>query len=73
MAWRIPWIVRSTGSQRAGHDFHFSEILLLIIIMYYFCHVIDGGLVTKLCMTLTTPWTVVQETPLSMGFPRQEY
>ena len=41
--------------------------------MYYFCHVIDGGLVTKLCMTLTTPWTVVQEIPLSMGFPRQEY
>ena len=35
--------------------------------MYYFCHVIDGGLVTKLHMTLMTPWTVAHETPLSMG------
>ena len=30
-------------------------------------------LVTKSCLTLCTPWTVACETPLSMGFPRQEY
>ena len=32
-----------------------------------------GGLVVKLCPTLTTPWTVAHQAPLSMGFSRQEY
>ena len=32
-----------------------------------------GGLVAKSCPTLVTPWTVVCQPPLSMGFPRQEY
>ena len=31
------------------------------------------GLVTKLCPTLVTPWTVACHAPLSVGFPRQEY
>ena len=31
-----------------------------------------GGLVTKLCPTLVTPWTVACQAPLSIGFPRQE-
>ena len=30
-------------------------------------------LVTKSCRALATPWTVTQQAPLSMGFPRQEY
>ena len=31
------------------------------------------GLLTKLYLTLTIPWTVAQQAPpLSMGFPRQE-
>ena len=30
-------------------------------------------LVTKSCPTLQTPWIVVHQVPLSMGFPRQEY
>ena len=33
----------------------------------------DDGLVTKLCVTLVTPWTVACHVPLSMGFSRQEY
>ena len=33
----------------------------------------DGGLVTKLCPILATPWEVAHKTPLSMEFPRQEY
>ena len=32
-----------------------------------------GGVVTKLCLTLATPWTVACQVPLSMGFSRQEY
>ena len=40
---------------------------LLVIIM---C---GDGLVTKLCLTLVTPWTAACQAPLSMGFSRQEY
>ena len=32
-----------------------------------------SSLVTKLCPTLATPWTVAHQAPLSMGFSRQEY
>ena len=32
-----------------------------------------GGLVTKSCLTLATPWTVAHQALLSMGFSRQEY
>ena len=32
-----------------------------------------GGLVTKSYPTLATPWTVVCQASLSMGFSRQEY
>ena len=32
-----------------------------------------GGLITKSCPTLVTPWTVACQTPLSIGFSRQEY
>ena len=32
-----------------------------------------SGLVTKSCLTLETPWTVVCQASLSMGFPRKEY
>ena len=32
-----------------------------------------GGLVTKSCPTLATPWAVAHRAPLSMGFSRQEY
>ena len=32
-----------------------------------------GGLVAKSCPTLVTPWTIVCQAPLSMGFSMQEY
>ena len=32
-----------------------------------------GGVVTKLCLTLATPWTIAHQAPLSMRFFRQEY
>ena len=34
---------------------------------------VHGVSVTKSCLTLTTPWTVACQAPLSMGFCRQEY
>ena len=41
-----------------------------IICVHAFCY---GGLVTKTCPTLATPWTVAGQAPLSMEFSRQEY
>ena len=38
-----------------------------------FAYSCGGGLVTKLCRTLGTPWTVAHQAHLSMGFSRQEY
>ena len=34
---------------------------------------LGGGLVTKSCPTLATPWTVAHQAPLPMGCSRQEY
>ena len=36
--------------------------------MHIYIHI-----VTKLCVTLVTPWTVACQAPLSMGFSGQEY
>ena len=33
----------------------------------------SSGLVAKSCLTLVTPWTVACQSPLSMGFSREEY
>ena len=33
----------------------------------------DSNCITKLCPTPVTPWAVAHQTPLSMGFSRQEY
>ena len=33
---------------------------------------LGGGLVTKLCPTLATPWTITHQAPLYIGFLRQE-
>ena len=52
---------------------------MLIILMYakkrflYNYSFITCGLVTRLCLTLRTPWTVAHQAPLSMEFPRQKY
>ena len=32
-----------------------------------------GGVVAKSYLTLVTPWTVACQSPLSMGFSKQEY
>ena len=43
----------------------------IAFIVVLFCY--GGGLVTMLCPTLLTQWTVACQTPRSMGFSRQEY
>ena len=40
----------------------------------YVCICGDGGdLIAKLCPTLGTPWAIAYQSPLSLGFPRQEH
>ena len=36
-------------------------------------HYGGGGLEGKLCPTLSTPWAAALQSPLSMGFSRQDY
>ena len=40
---------------------------------FFFFFYLGAGLIAKLCPTLTTPWTVACQAPLSMGFSRQGY
>ena len=50
-----------------------SSSLSLYIYMWWYIYIYDGGgsdLVTKLCLTLATLWTVAHQAPLSMGVPR---
>ena len=44
---------------------------LSFIFRLYTCHCCC--LVAELCLTLVTPWTVARQSPLSVGFSRQEY
>ena len=39
----------------------------------FFFFNLGAGLIAKSCPTLTTPWTVACQAPLSMGFSRQGY
>ena len=69
LAWKIQWSeepggLQSTGSQRVGHTEPLQEPSSITG---------GGGVVTKSCPTLATPWTVALQAPLSMGFSRQEY
>ena len=50
--------------------FHFSEIMLKHAILGYN---IVKVLVSQLCLTFTTPWTVAHQVPLSIDFLEQEY
>ena len=39
---------------------------------FYYRKFGSGDLVAQLCPILATPWTVACQSPLFMGFPRQE-
>ena len=45
----------------------------IFILTWDFYRVVVGGLVTKSCPTLATPWTRTCQGALSTGFSRQEY
>ena len=44
-------------------SFGMTDVVVVVV-------VVGAGLVIKLCPTLTTPWTVAFQAPLSLGFPR---
>ena len=55
-----------------------SNLTVSVSSKLVFCRKLWAGmkvkmLVTRLLLTLATPWTVAQQTPLSMEFSRQEY
>ena len=47
----------------------YSALFCIYIVYIYIC----GGLVTKSCLTLVTPWTAACQAPLSIGLFSQEY
>ena len=47
--------------------------ILVFFFLSWQINFIGGGFVTKLCLTLVTPWTVACQAPQSIGFSRQEY
>ena len=65
------------GIKQGGYEGHRETFgvtctLIFLTIGIYLCG--RGGLVTKSCLTLVAPWTVVAcQAPLSMRFSRQEY
>ena len=64
------WSKAGLGSDRPGLRLSPSCVNLASIFSIINC---GGGLVTKLCLTLSTPWTAAHQAPLSMGCSRQGY
>ena len=61
-----------------GADLKGQTVICIWIVQYDWAALISqggggGSLVTKSCLTLATLWTVAHQSPLSMGFFRQEY
>ena len=71
------WRVKSWPLDRGNPSFQNLTSLITHVYYYYYFLSESGnrvsGLVTKLCLTLATPWTVAHQAPPSMGFSRQEY
>ena len=71
MVQRIPRSMQSDGRLRKlqfTHNSHSFEEQLQFVSVFG-----GGGLVSELCTTLATAWTIAHHAPLSMGFPKQEY
>ena len=66
LAWRILWTEEPCGLQSVG----FAESQAQLSDSLW-CG--GGGLGTKSCPTLVTPWSVARQAPLSMGFSRQKH
>jgi len=70
------WRVKSWPLDRGNPSFqNLTSLITHVCYHYYFLSESGnrvGGLVTKLCPTLATPWTVAHQAPPSMGFSRQE-
>ena len=57
----------------AGSCFLFLFLIYMATLWLWLWSKSGGGLITKLCSTLATSWTVFHQVPLSMDFSRQEY
>ena len=54
-------------------SYNLLHSLLMSHVSTHICTYGGGGLVTKSCLTLSTPCSVAYQDPPSLGFPRQEY
>ena len=59
---------------RHVHSCSYSESQITFAnIIIHWPRMVESESSSLCCLTLETPWTVAQQAPLSVGFPRQEY
>ena len=76
-AWRdtAPGVTKSQ-TRLSTHALRPTDYVLIFKLIFYCCNIALWWwwwCPTKSCPTLTTPWTVGRQAPLSMGFSRQKY
>ena len=62
------WEILNTCAFLYGSISEYMYITCLCVYMY--AHKDNGGFLAQSCLTLGTPWTIAQQAPLSMRFPR---
>ena len=72
LAWEIQWTEDPGGLQSLEWQKELDITVQLKTTTHIYVYIYDG-LVAKSCPTLSNPWTVAHQAPLSMGFARQEY
>ena len=69
----LAYLIEIVGRLALDSDASLKQNMAFLPSMCPSEQIVGGGLVTKSCPTLVTPWTVACQAPLSMRFPRQEY
>ena len=69
----LAYLIEIVGQLALDSDARLKQNMAFLPSMCPSEQIVGGGLVTKSCPTLVTPWTVAHQAPLSMRFPRQEY
>ena len=64
--WEVSWV-------RVDTCIYTAESLCCPPVCVYLCVCVCTYSFAQSCPTLAPPWTVAHQTPLFMGFPRQEY
>ena len=73
LAWRIPWKGLGTMVHRVAKSQTWLKQFRKHRAYWHVVQANGGGLVTKSCLTLMTPWTVTCQAPLSWDSPGRNF